>query len=218
MDAIAPPGLSSTTSQSPAPSGTLGKHDFLRLLTAQLSHQDPLSPMQGTEFVAQLAQFSSLEQLWNLSDRVNALALAQTAAIGAQAVSFVGRTVTARGGSFRLDGAGGATLTMDLAQDASKVTITVVDSAGRTVATREIGALGKGRQTYAFDGRDRDGHLLPAGTYTFRVEAQDASGGRVEATALTRGTVDSVVYSGGAPTLKIGGVEVLLGDVMEVAS
>jgi flagellar basal-body rod modification protein FlgD len=217
MEPIAPPGLPTPAAAQKAP-GALGKDDFLRLLTAQLSHQDPLAPLEGTEFVAQLAQFSSLEQLVNLADRVNALALSQAAAIGAQAVGFVGRTVTARGDGFHLDGAGGATLSYDLAGDASQATLTVTDSAGRTVATRELGALARGRGSVAFDGRDRDGNPLPAGDYRFRMDARDAGGATVQVTLLTRGIVEAVVYSGGAPTLKIGGREVSLGDVTEVAS
>jgi flagellar basal-body rod modification protein FlgD len=195
----------------------VGKEDFLKLLVAQLRSQDPLSPLQGSEFVAQLAQFSSLEQLVNLSDRVAALALAQTAAVLAQAVSFVGKTVTARGGAFRYEGTGEVTLHVDLAGDAATATLTVVDATGRPVASREIGPLGKGRRSIAFDGRDKEGNLLPAGTYTFRVDAKDAAGAPVDATTLIRGVVEAVLFTGGSPALRVGGRDLAFGDVMEVS-
>jgi flagellar basal-body rod modification protein FlgD len=220
MSSIAPPGLSTTTTAAASPGvpGALGKEEFLKLLVAQLSHQDPLSPLQGTEFVAQLAQFSSLEQLVNLSDRVSALALAQTAAIGSQAVGFVGRSVTARGDRFRAGEPGGVSLGVELAGDAAAVKLTVLDSTGKVVATRDLGALAKGRRTLSFDGKDMNGNPLPAGEYTFRVEPTDAAGKTVEAVPLVRGTVDAVSYASGVPTLKVGGLEVPLAVVLEVGS
>lgn len=54
--------------------GNIGKTEFLRLLVAQLQHQDPLSPLKNEEFIAQLATFSSLEQLISINDGVSRLA------------------------------------------------------------------------------------------------------------------------------------------------
>lgn len=73
----------------------LGKDDFLRLLVTQLRNQDPLKPMEDKEFIAQMAQFSSLEQLQNLSKVLEQMGKVQTdAALMAQATSFLGREVT----------------------------------------------------------------------------------------------------------------------------
>ena len=215
---VTPPGLGGAQAAQKAP-GDLGKDQFLKLLVTQLANQDPLSPMDGTAFVAQLAQFSGLEQLVNMSDRLQALALTQTAGIGAQAVSFVGKTMTSRGGAFTFAGGQeGVPLQAELAHDAATTTLMVVNEKGETVATRELGAMKAGRRTFDFDGRDKDGNALPAGKYTFRVEAKDGTGAVVEATALSRGVVEAIVYSGGVPRLRVGGREVSLGDVMEVAS
>ena len=220
---VTPPGMGSTGS-APQGSSMMGRDQFLKLLVTQLAHQDPLSPMQGTEFVAQLATFSSLEQQMNMSDRLQALALSQTASIGAQAVGFVGKGVIARGGSFALDAppAEGVRPAEKLLIEApaggtSSAVLTVLDKDGNVVATRDLGPLKKGRNEIEFDGKDKDGNPLPAGSYTYRVEAKDAAGVAVEVTPLTRGLVEAVVYSGGAPTLKIGGRDVPLGEVMEVS-
>lgn len=218
VSGVAPPGMGSNNENRSAP-GELGRDQFLKLLVTQLANQDPLSPMQGTEFVAQLAQFSSLEQLMNVSSRVEALALSQTAAIGTQAVGFVGKSVVSRGGSFKLEEGGGTTaLSFELASAAQSGTLVVTDAQGKVVATREIGPQGAGRRTFDFDGKDASGNPLPAGSYSFRVEAKDGAGAAVEATSLSRGVVEAVVYSGGAPKLRVGGREVALGDVMEVSS
>lgn len=215
---VTPPGLGGSQ-QAQKAQGEMGKDQFLKLLVTQLANQDPLSPMDGTAFVAQLAQFSSLEQLVNMSDRMQALAMTQTAGIGAQAVSFVGKELTARGGSFsQAEGQADRKLYAELGGAAATATLTVVNEKGQTVATRDLGSRKAGRNEIDFDGRGNDGAPLPAGSYTFRIDAKDGTGAAVETTALTRGVVEAVVYTGGVPRLRVGGRELTLGDVMEVAS
>ncbi|NLJ61291.1 MAG: hypothetical protein GX338_10145 [Firmicutes bacterium] len=69
----------------------LGKDDFMRLLITELRYQDALNPVDDREMIAQLAQFSTLEQMQNLGDKIEELARAQKAT---QAASLIGRTVT----------------------------------------------------------------------------------------------------------------------------
>src|SRR5919202_1364871 len=71
--------------------GTLGKDDFLKLLVAQLQHQDPMNPMQDSEFMGQMASFSTLEQITNMAAANETIAnnLTSTGAIG-----LIGRTVS----------------------------------------------------------------------------------------------------------------------------
>ena len=71
-------------------SAELGKDDFLKLLITQLSNQDPTSPMENTEFISQMAQFSSLEQMTNMSSSFTKMASFIT---GSEAVSTLGKTV-----------------------------------------------------------------------------------------------------------------------------
>ena len=93
--------IASTSSTTPTPTslsrntgGTLGKDDFLKLFVTQLQHQDPMNPMQDSDFMGQMASFSSLEQITNLAaanDRI-ATSLSSTSAIGllGRTVSYVG--------------------------------------------------------------------------------------------------------------------------------
>jgi flagellar basal-body rod modification protein FlgD len=87
----------STLTASAQKTDILGKDDFLRLLVAQLKAQDPLNPMENTEFTAQLAQFSSLEQLSNVNENLKSLISYQTSTDNSQAVGFIGKTVNANG-------------------------------------------------------------------------------------------------------------------------
>jgi flagellar basal-body rod modification protein FlgD len=70
--------------------GTLGKDDFLRLLVAQLQHQDPMNPMDNAEYMGQLASFSTLEQITNVGDEIKLL---RTGGQVDQAVSLIGKSV-----------------------------------------------------------------------------------------------------------------------------
>ncbi|MBW1702547.1 MAG: flagellar hook assembly protein FlgD, partial [Deltaproteobacteria bacterium] len=81
---------------------TLGKDAFLNLLVTQLRHQDPLSPMESTQFTAQLAQFSSLEQLSSVNENLGILRIYQASINNSQAVGFIGKTVKASGDSVYL--------------------------------------------------------------------------------------------------------------------
>jgi flagellar basal-body rod modification protein FlgD len=197
-------------------SGALGKDEFLRLLTAQMTNQDPLEPMDNTEFVAQLAQFSSLEQMMNIGSSVEQLALAQAVANGSNMVSFIGKEVTYMGDGFQVDGSGSHDLAVDLAGDASKVTVSIYDESGELVRSFETGAISEGNQTINWDGTDENGQPVDEGHYTFKVSAEDKDGNAVEITTRQRGKVEGVSYASGYPELVINGERVPVGQVVEV--
>jgi flagellar basal-body rod modification protein FlgD len=211
-------GVNATTGggpASPAPRG-VGKEDFLRLLVTQLSNQNPLEPMDGTGFVTQLAQFSSLEQLAGVNERLESLSAAQLGMISGQAVDLVGRTVSFRGNQVGLEEGGRATLAFDLGGPA-RATITVRDAAGRVVRTIEREGLPTGRNELVWDGHGDDGTPLPAGTYTFDVVATGADGELVTADTYARGRVDGISFQGGFPRLRIGAATIEPSEVLEVA-
>jgi len=145
--------------------GGLGKEDFLKLLVAQLSHQDPTAPTDPGEFVAQLSQFSSLEQLANIKSGMDLLAITQTAGTSAQMVSFIGKEVAFDGGQVAWS-ADSKPVTMNLTLDgaAASVEQRIVDDRGNVVDTRDLGALGAGTHALTFDGKKADGTSLPPGT------------------------------------------------------
>ena len=102
------------TSQTNAPvysdqsGGDLGKEDFLTLLVAQLQNQDPMNPEDATEFTAQLAQFSSLEQLFNINESMESLASAQIQSDRFATMDLIGKTVSYQDGDFSIEESGSA--------------------------------------------------------------------------------------------------------------
>jgi flagellar basal-body rod modification protein FlgD len=127
---------------SEATSANLGKNDFLKLLTTQLQNQDPSNPMKGKEFAAQLAQFSSVEQLTNISSQIEEQgnsdgALAQSIN-DSIATDLIGRTVETTGSTMQWRGEGEATFGLDLERPASEATVTIRDAGGNAVRTKTL--------------------------------------------------------------------------------
>ncbi|MBH23297.1 MAG: flagellar hook capping protein [Myxococcales bacterium] len=201
-----------------ADNSEMGKEDFLQLLTTQLANQDPLNPMDNTQFASQLAEFSGLEQLINIGQGMEQLALAQAVNNGTDMVGFIGKEVVFQGNGFTYDGDGGEDLTVDLADPASKVTVSVYDDEGTLVSTFESGPMEGGVGDVHWDGTDLNGQPVPAGDYTFEVSAEDVEGNRVEASTRRSGVVSGVTYESGYPELMVGGQKIAVGDIVEVVT
>lgn len=196
----------------------LGKEDFLKLLVTQLANQDPLNPTDSTEFVAQLAQFSSLEQLANMREGMDTLAIVQTAGTSAQMVSFIGKTVKVSDQALAwTEGQTAGQVEFTLDGDAKTCKVMVKDSSGKTVKTIDAGALPGGAHTITVDGKDDQGNPLEAGTYSFDVVATDAEGKEVAYSTTSTGVVSGVTFESGYPELVLAdGRKVQLGSVIEV--
>jgi flagellar basal-body rod modification protein FlgD len=212
-------GISGGASASPgtgaAPRREVGKDDFLKLLVTQLANQNPLEPMDGTGFVTQLAQFSSLEQLSGVNERLESLSTAQMGMISGQAVGLVGHTVRYEGNSVQLEEGGTAALELELAAPAD-ADVVIRDESGAIVRTMHRDGLQPGRRSVAWDGRDDRGEQLPAGRYTFEVKAADEAGNPVSVSTFSRGRVDGVSYQTGVPRLMLGNTTIELAEVIEV--
>lgn len=196
----------------------LGQSEFLSLLIAQLKAQDPLDPMNGTEFTAQLAQFTSLEQLKDINSSLVQMAESQHEVFNAQAVNFIGKTVWASGNSVYLDQDKGCELNFSLGGAAGSVFISIYDSYGRYLTTIEEKNLPPGDQTVVWNGKDASGKALPEGVYSFEISAVDVNNNLVASRTAVSGTVTSLMYQNGMPYLMIGDIAVPIAAVEKVSS
>ena len=194
--AISPTPNKNSEGASLTGGASLGKNDFLKLLVAQLEHQDPLSPQEGQEFAAQLAQFSSLEQLTNINGNLEASQAYDLALSNSSMVNLIGKTVDAPGNSFELGEGETETLRFSLSEEASDVTVSVYDSTGTIVSNFGIGAHSAGLQEFVWNGKDGKGSQLPAGIYSFSITAEDSLGNFIEAKTLSAGIVTDIVFEG----------------------
>lgn len=199
------------------PNDSLGKEAFLTMLVAQLRHQDPLSPMNGDEMAAQLAQFSSLEQLTEIRDALVAQTDAQAAMLamanGTAAIGLLGRTVVTDIPHLQVTDGAATPVEIDVSGVGGSGTLRLYDAEGREVKLVDLGHLGGGRQAIDLAGAIEG---LPDGAYTFAVEVLDASGQPIGAEPITTLRVDGVRYGAEGPVLTAGDVVVPVGRVVGV--
>jgi len=207
---------SSSVSSTSEKNKNATKETFLRLLIAQLEHQNPLSPVQGAEFTAQLAQFSTLEQLQTMNANLDTLVAAQEQMKGLRAADLLGKNIKAQGNTVSLRQGKTSPLQYALNADSARVTISILDNAGNLVRTIEKLGQKAGEQSGSWDGKNAQGASLPDGEYRFVVLAKDSTGNSVGAETFLQGQVEGVDYVEGHPSLLVGGRRVDLAALSSI--
>ena len=172
----------------------MGKQDFLTLLVAQLQNQDPLNPDNPTEFTAQLAQFSSLEQLFTLNESMTNMAAATANSDRLSTLGTIGKEVAYNGSSFNFTGEP-VEIGYQLDGPAASVNL-ALQLNGTTVATLQGKELGEGNHYLTWDGLTKDGVMASPGKYTIAIEAKAAAGKTVAAAPLIKSEVTGVDLGG----------------------
>lgn len=186
-------------------STTLGQADFLKLMTAQMQNQDPFNPVDNTQMVAQMAQFSSLAGISDMSTTLKAIAEKLGATSASDAMAYIGKTVLTAGNTAYGRTTGGLAGAVELGADASDVTVSISDANGQVLHAARLGAQTKGTFTYDWDGKDLTGADAGTGPFTVNVSAQNA-GTSVAATNLVWAPVESVSTAGGQAVLTVPGL------------
>jgi flagellar basal-body rod modification protein FlgD len=207
-------GAASSSSSNNATSQLSSNFDtFLQLLTTQLQHQDPLDPMDTSQFTQQLVEYSQVEQQIDTNSNLQSLISQGTQQSAAYATSYLGKTVTVSGGEGSLTN-GSAQWTYNLATASTSTTLQVTDAKGNVVYSGS-GKTSAGNNTFNWNGVDNSGNQLPDGSYTLAVKA--AAGGQTVTTSVTAvGTVSEVNMINGTPQLLIGSMEVPLTSISSV--
>jgi flagellar basal-body rod modification protein FlgD len=206
-------GTTSTASRN-----SLGKDDFLKLLTAQLQNQDPLNPQDNSAFVAQLAQFSSLEQLQNVSGKLDTMLTAEATTNQLSTTNLVGKAVLYKTDRVSLTQGQPTELQLSLDGNAASTMIVISNANGDVVRRLDAGARGAGTSTVTWDGRDASGNTLPTGDYLVSVSATGADGGKVSSAARTRGTITGVTFDAGVAKLLVGSATIPMSDVISISA
>ncbi|MBH3413605.1 MULTISPECIES: flagellar hook assembly protein FlgD [Pseudomonas] len=225
-DVIAASGVSSSTKKTTATNSAtssatggqaLGKDAFLQLLVTQMQHQNPLDPQDNSEFVAQLAQFSSLEGITSLNQSVSAITGAMASSQALQASSLVGRSVIVQNDKAIVDTADSFNAQFVVPQAISEAKITITDKDGNTVKTIELGEQKAGYSDFIWDGTNNKGEKVDPGTYTFAATTT-VDGKAVQMNTLLPAKVTSVSFNTtGEMVLNLAGVgKVSLSDVQTI--
>jgi flagellar basal-body rod modification protein FlgD len=177
---------------------------FLVLLTEQMKNQDPLSPLDSNEFVSQLVQFSGVEQQINQNKALETLIGLQVASVGGAAVGYMGKEIRVDSDEAYLGPDGAAwSYSLDSAEPAASVTLSVVDAEGKVVFTAD-GSTEHGERAFLWDGKDNAGESLPQGAYRLQVAAKSETARSIPTHVATFGIVTAVDLSGPEPVLMMG--------------
>jgi flagellar basal-body rod modification protein FlgD len=214
-------GTSSTdlSSQSKAVEGNqMDKNDFLTLFLTQLKYQDPSNPMESYEMAAQLAQFSSVEQLTQVNSNLLKLQSSVASSTNAQLMNLIGKEVTGTTSTIQWKDGQASTISYQLDSPA-EVDIYISDSKGNLIRTIKVTGQEAGSHDFQWDGKNDSGQTAAAGDYTCSIQSVDSSGITTDLTGTIRGQVYSFRLEGGSPYLIMNGqngIKLPVGNILEV--
>lgn len=194
----------------------LEKNDFIKLMSVQLQHQDPTSPLKNEEMAAQLAQFSALEQMQNVNQTLEKMSRETKSRDSLMASQFIGKQVVTDSSRFELDENRSAELKFELQGDAENVAVAVLDQNQKVIREIPLDKLKKGNNSVKWDGRDEKGIESSVGAYSFRVTAYDAAKTPVKVETGIKGLVEGVEFENGQPLLLVGDKRLPLNEVSRI--
>ena len=194
----------------------LDRTAFLRLLTTQLQHQDPMNPMNNEEFVAQLATFASLEQLMAMKESMDAVTMGMSSMNNVAMADLMGKDVVAVGNGVHYKGSGDKELHYNADVPLEGAICNIYNENGRMIRTVEVGDVPPGEGSVTWDGRDSTGKRVDEGDYAFKFVARDSTGDFLQVTGLVVGQVTEMDYSTGSPRPAVDGIPINLSDIIRM--
>ncbi|KTD16273.1 flagellar hook assembly protein FlgD [Legionella jordanis] len=200
------------------PNKNLGQSDFLRLMVAQVQHQDPLSPQTNGDFLSQLAQFSTNDGITKMQESIQQLASSLQSNQALQASALVGRKVLVNSNAFHLNKEEDAKIAVELPEGVENLNAFIYSESGELIRKIPLGQHGAGQFQFSWDGFNDKGERMQAAKYTVKVNGV-YSGKEVALKTMTAANVDSVSLgqNGEGVKLNVAGIgSVSLSDVKEI--
>lgn len=209
--------------ESKTASKDLDKNAFMQLMIEQMKSQNPLSPNGGFEqMAAQLAQYTSLEQLQNLNTTMEKLlemnTSLSTSIAQSSLPSMVGKTVKANFNAINFDGNSSVPFSYSLELPAKELTLEIKDETGKVVRTYKSPAIPmrSGENSYLWDGKNNEGKKVNNGNYTFVLSGKDMQDNDLKITPSVSGRISGVRYRESGPMVVINGAEVPMNSIFEI--
>ena len=190
--------------------------NFLKLLTTQLQNQDPLNPMDSTEFTNQLVQFSQVEQAINSNQKLDSLLSLQLSNVASTALGYVGLDINYTSAELNFDGTKPVNINYALNSAATTSKVNILNADGNVIYSANAGT-DTGKHTFTWDGKTSEGLTAPAGTYTVRIDALDADGKAISTTTVVSGHVHGIETQDGVINLLVGDRAVPMANVINAS-
>lgn len=198
----------------------LDKDAFLKLMIAQLQNQDPLEPLDGTDYSAQLAQFSSLEQMQNMNDTLNmsldANYLLTQSITNTMTAGLIGKEVKIAGDTVTFEGQDQTTIGYELVAPAHEMEIIIYNEHNQKIKTFDNLELEAGQYKLNWDFTDDQGNKMPVGDYRVEINATGQSIKDMEVAQYFVGIIDGVRYSPNGTSIVVNDLEYQVSDIFEV--
>jgi len=195
----------------------LGKNQFMELMIAQMENQNPLEPQDNGQFISQLAEFSSLEEMQKLSGSVNDFASQYQSTQALQASAMVGRTVLVPGTESPLGVDGSISGIIELPESTGSLIVNIYNGSGELVNNFNMGQQVAGTVPFIWDGTNSEGEYMPYDEYTFKVEANQGGEMKQMSTLLSANVNSVSIGQGGEITLNLSGMgSIPLENVREI--
>lgn len=195
----------------------MDKDAFFKLMLTQLKHQDPMNPLKNHEMAAQLAQFSSLEQMTNMNTTLGKIESKSSAPQDFQALNLIGKTVAGDSSRVvRTQFDKEHDFNFELPQDAGEVNVKVFSSQGDEVRNYKLTNLRSGTNKVSWNGKDEGGNMQAAGEYFFQVEAKNSAGNKIPVQTQFKGQITGISFSAEGPVLQVGNQTVKMKDVSQI--
>lgn len=199
-----------------APKNKLGQEEFLTLMTTQLRNQDPLKPLESSEFLGQIAQFSTVSGIRDLQTSFSGLASSLQANQTLQAAALIGRNVLAPGATGALAAGGSLSGAVDLPASTTQLNVSIYDSNGQLVRRLELGAQESGITRFSWDGLRDDGQAASPGRYALKAEAL-LDGKSTALGTLVQDRVESVTLGTAGLVINLAGLgAATLADIAQI--
>ncbi len=193
-------GLALPQLQQNAPSNELGQEQFLKLMITQLQNQDPLQPMDDGQFIGQMAQFSTVEEIGGMSRSLESLAETLTASTALQASTMVGRSVLVEGDTGNFSAGQPMKGGVDLPAPLNNASVQIFDTSGRLVREMPLGPRPQGVATFEWDGTTSDGSAADPGTYFIRARFMNGDTEEALPTYMSSQVASVTLNAGGRNT------------------
>ena len=190
---------------------------FLKLLTTQMTNQDPLEPMDSSEYTSQLVEYSQVEQSIQQTDTLNSILAALSTQSITQATGLIGNAAQFDTAVSGLSERADASWNYVAERDVTGITATVTDAKGKTVATIPLEVPAKAG-TISWDGMLATGEKAPAGSYTLSIAATAIGGDKVPVAITSSGVVSEVVSGTGGVTLGVNGVQIPMAQLIKLTA